>query len=110
VTLSVLELQRARKQLKTYCDTRNRGRKTGARWSAREVEECFLISRQGSADSKGRSLPEQVLLKLCYRGDVWHLFLPHAQSGWRPYPPRPEVQQFDQVLEELDQAPLHVHW
>jgi Protein of unknown function (DUF3024) len=110
VTLSLLELQRARKQLKVYCDNRNRGKSSATGWSAREMDECFLISRRGRFDSKGRALPEQMLLKLCYRGEVWQLFLPRAQGDWLPYPPRPEVENFDQVLRELDQAPLHVHW
>jgi hypothetical protein len=110
VNLSLLELQRARKQLQAYCDQRNRGTKSSTHWSTREVDHCFLINRSGRFDSKGRVLPELPVLKLCYRGEVWQLFLPRAQGGWMPYPPRPEVEKFDQVLKELDQAPLHVHW
>jgi len=110
VNLSLLELQRARKQLQVYCDQRNRGTNFSTCWSTREVDNCFLIARSGRFDNKGRVLPEQALLKLCYQDEVWQLFLPRAQGGWLPYPPRPEVKSFDQVLKELDQAPLHVHW
>lgn len=110
MNLTLLELKRARKQLQAYCDQRNRGTGYSARWSVQETDQCFLIARSGRCDSRGRALPEQVMLKLCYREGSWHLFLPQAQGGWLPYPPKPEVKHFDQVLEELDQAPLHVHW
>lgn len=110
MNLSLLELQRARKQLQVYCDQRNRGTGSRTRWSTLEVDNCFLIARSGRFDNKGRVLPEQALLKLCYRHAVWQLFVPRAQGDWLPYPPRPEVKNFDQVLQELDQAPLHVHW
>lgn len=110
VNLALLELQRARKQLHAYCEHRNRGTNSSTRWSTREVDQCFLITRSGKFDRKGRVLPEQALLKLCYRGEVWQLFLPRAQGDWMPYPPKPEMENFGQVLEELDQAPLHIHW
>jgi len=110
VNLSLLELQRARKQLHVYCEHRNRGTNSSSRWSTRELDECFLITRSGRFDNKGRVLPEQALLKLCYRDAVWQLFLPRAHGDWVPYPPKPEMENFDQVLKELDQAPLHVHW
>ncbi len=110
MNLKLLEMERARKQLRAYCDQRNRGIRYSSRWSVQETDQCFLIARSGRFDSRGRALPEQVMLKLCYREAMWQLFLPQARGGWLPYPPKPEVEHLDQVIEELDQAPLHVHW
>ena len=81
-----------------------------SRWSSREVDRCFVISREGGYDSQGRALPEMTVLKICYQDTGWQLFVPQAQGGWMPYAPRPEVEHFEQILEELDQAPLHIHW
>lgn len=110
MTLALLELQRARKQLRAYCERRNRGTNPVARWSAQEFERCFQITRSGKADSQGRALPDVLVLRLCYQDDSWQLFVPNARGDWLPYPPLPRVERFEQVIDELDQAPLHVHW
>ncbi|VAW73779.1 hypothetical protein MNBD_GAMMA13-521 [hydrothermal vent metagenome] len=96
--------------MQVYCDQRNRGTNPIARWSTREANDCFVISREGGFDKQGRALPDMTVLKICYQEHNWQLFVPHAQGGWVPYAPKPQVEHLEQIFEELDQAPLHIHW
>jgi hypothetical protein len=48
-------------------------------------------------------------LRLHLENGRWLLSVPSA-GGWQPYPPRPEAAGIEAVIDELEQAPLHVHW
>jgi len=101
MTLSELELQRARKQLETCCRQRNAQGNDAARWCLSEAGGAFEI-RECAGDS--------AVLRLCFQDGRWLLFVPAAEGGWRSYPPRPEAATIDAVINELEQAPLHIHW
>jgi len=101
MNLSVLELQRARKHLETCCHRRNAQRSDVARWCLGEEGGAFEI-RECAGDT--------VVVRLCFQDGRWLLLVPAAEGGWRPYPPRPEAATIDAVIDELEQAPLHIHW
>lgn len=98
--VSVLESQRARKRLHDWCRRRNAMRPGDSGWCLSVQEETLLISE--CADGTP-------VLRLCYVDSGWRLFVP-AGDGWQPYPARPEIATIDALVEELEQAPLHIHW
>jgi hypothetical protein len=98
--VSVLELQRARKDLEAWCRRRNAVRPGVSGWCLSVQGETFVIFE--CADSTP-------VLRLCYADSGWRLFVP-AGGGWQPYPARPEIATIAALVEELEQAPLHIHW
>jgi hypothetical protein len=104
MTTSVLELQRARNQLATFCSRRNRLSRGVCEWRVSEDNGEFVI-----AEVDMRNAHSSPLLRLHFANGRWLLAVP-AAGGWQPYPPRPEVAGIDAVIDELEQAPLHVHW
>jgi hypothetical protein len=101
VKVSVLEVQRARKQLEAFCRRRSARVGEADRWCVLE-EDGVLTIREGVGGG--------AVLRLSFSERRWHLFIPAGGGGWRPYPPRPEAETIDIVIGELDQAPLHIHW
>lgn len=99
MTLASIELQRARRCLNDFCQRRNRGSQAGAEWQLAADGNRFEIC-----------VGKQPVLRLCYERAVWCLTLPRGNGEWLPYPPRPEMETITAVIEELEQAPLHVHW
>ncbi|MCG6866561.1 MAG: DUF3024 domain-containing protein [Thiogranum sp.] len=104
MTTSVLELQRARNQLATFCRRRNRLSRGVREWRVSEDGGEFVI-----AEVDTRNAHSSPLLRLHFENGRWLLAVP-AAGGWQPYPPRPEVAGIEAVIDELEQAPLHVHW
>jgi hypothetical protein len=106
ITTTRLEVWRAGKMLRAWCAGRNRGAGTSA-------DRLVCVSRDNELhlmrDSRGG--PEaSALLRLVYdRGD-WLLLLPCRDGQWQPYPHLARTQSIDTVIDELDRAPLHVHW
>jgi hypothetical protein len=103
VTTSELEVQRARRCLADFCRRRNTLPGVG-RWRLNERDDGLVVDELESPD--GRRSP---VLRLRFEGGRWFLDVP-AAGGWRPYPPRPEASSIEVVVNELEQAPLHVHW
>lgn len=99
MTLVSLELQRARKQLQVFCEHRNAGLNSGPDWRLSEDSGCLQILLQ-----------DAVVLRLVPEQGRWRLLVPQSGRGWQAYPPRPEADNIEAVIEELEQAPLHVHW
>lgn len=100
--LSELEWQRARKRLEDWLRRRNAGLESGPHWCLCVADDDFLV----------QECPDGArLLRLsCNAQGRWRLYVPLAGGGWSPYPGRPEAASIDAVIEELEQAPLHVHW
>lgn len=94
-----LEMQRARRQLEDWCHRRVPPAE-GCHWSLEDGGSGFLLRRAGGVP----------VLRLCRTPDRWKLLVPAADGGWRPYPALPEAASVAAVIEELDQAPLHIHW
>jgi hypothetical protein len=105
-----LEWQRVRSYLRDYCEQRNQPGGDGLRWVLEEQNDCFVIRRAGFAVAGKTGVREEAVLQLCYAAGCWALSMPRANGGWQPYPPCPQVGSLSRLLEELEQAPLHVHW
>jgi hypothetical protein len=103
VTVVVLELQRARKHLEDFCQRRNALAVSGSNWCLRQEGGGTFLLSQAVADTATE------VLRLQFAAGRWLLSVP-AVGGWRPYPPRPEAQDIESVIDELEQAPIHVHW
>lgn len=101
MNLSELEQQRVRKRLDAWCRRRNAALNDGPRW---------CLSGEGGEFTIRECCGGERLLRLCFSSGSWRLFVPRADSGWLPYPARPEVASVDAVIDELEQAPLHIHW
>jgi hypothetical protein len=102
VPIVELELQRARRHLEDFCRRRNALSNSGSEWCLSQAGGGFLLSQ-----ACGDTVTD--VLRLQFTAGRWLLSMP-AAGGWRPYPPRPEVEDIESVVAELEQAPLHVHW
>lgn len=111
MTVSVLELQRARKVLDEFCARRN-ALLSGAAARLRCCREGdrLLIGETVQLEKASDSGRFQALVQLNYEAGWWYLFWPQEGGDWRPYPHLPRVDTIQAVVEELEQAPLHVHW
>ena len=111
MTVSVLELQRARKVLDAFCARRNALLSgSAARLRCSQEGDRLLIgetAQPGITNDGGRF---RALVQLSYEDGRWQLFWPLQGGAWRPYPHLPQVDTIEAVVEELEQAPLHVHW
>ena len=103
MTTSELEVQRARRYLADFCRRRNTLAGAG-QWRLSEQDDALVVDELESPG--GRRSP---VLRLRFERGRWFLEVP-AAGGWRPYPPRPEAPGIEVVVNELEQAPLHVHW
>ena len=111
MTVSVLELERARKVLDAFCARRNAllsGSAAPLRCS--QQGDRLLIGETAQLEKKNDTGQFRALVQLSYEDGRWHLFWPLQGGAWRPYPHRPQVDTLQAVVEELEQAPLHVHW
>jgi hypothetical protein len=102
MTIAVLEQQRARKLLEDFCRQRNALSHVRAQWRLHHEENGFRLSRV-----EGDRVMD--ILRLRFAAGRWQLSVPTG-DGWEPYPPRPETTDIRCVIDELEQAPLHVHW
>ena len=111
MTVSVLELQRARKVLDEFCARRNSLMSGSvARLRCSQEGDRLLIGETAQLEKTNDAGRFRALVQLSYEDSRWHLFWPLQGGGWRPYPHLPQVDSIQAVVDELEQAPLHVHW
>lgn len=49
------------------------------------------------------------VFRLDFQQGCWRLYAPAADGDWHAYP-HPALTGLDEVIDELERAPLHVHW
>lgn len=99
-----LELQRARKLLMAFCDDRNPGRSRAQGQLECVLEGDNLLIVQVLSNIR------RPLIKCQYSEPVWNLFLSAGSDKWQAYLHLPEAASVQDIIRELEQAPLHVHW
>ena len=102
MNISVLELRRAEIMLNAFCDRRNRlvTRMDGRLRCRRRSDELFI----------GDSEPFRSIVKLSYEGNGWRVYVRLDSGRWKAYPHLPHADDLQAVIDEFEQAPLHVHW
>ncbi len=111
VSTSVLEVQRARKAIQAFCARRNSLQSAAqarlvCRWEADAVE---ILEAGGPGQQHGAG-SVRPLLRFSYDDGIWKLYWRRGNGGWEPYPHLSDTDSVYRVIEELEQAPLHVHW
>ncbi|HHJ15111.1 MAG TPA: DUF3024 domain-containing protein [Gammaproteobacteria bacterium] len=104
MSVESLEFQRARRLLDTFCTRRNTAGNTAA-LSCRQQDNSLLLIA-----TEAHSATFRTLVKLDYRDNHWSVFWPREDGSWQPWPHLPETDSVQFILDELEQAPLHVHW
>jgi len=108
MTVSHLELRRAHKLLAPFCQRRSTAPGSKAQLSCQQEGDSLLIGeRTGAKQREGAFRP---LVKLDYRKGRWFLYWQERGKGWQPWPHLREAPSIQAIIDELEQAPLHVHW
>lgn len=55
------------------------------------------------------SIDGGAVFRLTQREARWLIFLPSVDGHWHAYPSR-RLASLEDLIEELEQAPLHIHW
>ena len=106
-----LEYQRARRALDQFCARRNARTSGGvSRLIYRQHGEELLIGELGELRKSAGGEGFRALVRLSYQDERWRLFWPLQGGDWQPYPHLRQAGSIQAVIEELEQAPLHVHW
>lgn len=96
MNVSLLALRRARKQLDAFCAQRCR---PGNELVCRTEGDSLVLQHNGQS---------QVRVQL--NGAQWSLFWMREDGQWETWPLLPVCEEIQQVIEALQQAPLHIHW
>ncbi len=94
-----LELRRAARLLENFCASRNAA-PGGRSLACRREGACLYLTEAGGPD----------LLRLRLAPEGWQLHWLRAGGDWQPWPHLPAHTDLQGIADELDQAPLHVHW
>ena len=106
-----IELQRARRALDSFCARHNNGpAATGARLSCRRHGDGLEIVETAAGDPPGDTEARRALVRLTRADRHWRVFWARGEGNWEPYPYLRETDSVDRVIDELERAPLHVHW
>jgi hypothetical protein len=96
MSVSLLASQRARKQLDAFCLQRSQ---PGSELRCRVEDDSLILQYNG-----------QAVVRLQPDGNRWRIFWCRDDRQWSPWPHLPVCDDIRQVIDELEQAPLHVHW
>ena len=96
MSLGILALQRARKQLEAFCRQHS---VPGGELGCRCEDDSLFLQYEGRA-----------VVRVQLSEARWHIFWQGADGQWLPWPHLPVCDDIQQVIEQLEQAPLHVHW
>lgn len=111
MAVALMEVQRARRAIDAFCEKRNQGMRKSAKSLRCQQDGDYLLLVETCAPGE---LPgnEAInpLVRLKYQDRHWLLFCPDGSGNWAPYPLLPCADSIAIVLDELEQAPLHVHW
>jgi len=111
MSVSSLELQRARKAMEAFCTRRN-SLATGLRMQLHcEQDRGHIVVMEiaGSGQAGAGAVPRP-LLRITHSEGGWLLFWARNDGSWEPYPHLQWSDSIRGVIDELEQAPLHVHW
>ncbi|HED18586.1 MAG TPA: DUF3024 domain-containing protein [Gammaproteobacteria bacterium] len=110
MSVSLLEFKRARKLLEAFCEQRSASFGSNAQLSCQQEGDSLLIAEVTRPDKSTGVECRRPLVKLDYRDNRWFLFWSQEDGGWQPWPHLPEAESVQAVIDELEQAPLHIHW
>jgi len=96
MSISLLALQRARKQLEVFCHQRSC---SGNELYCQTEDDSLILQHNG-----------QSLVRLQFDGTQWHIFWRRDNKQWILWPHLPVCNTIQRAIEELEQAPLHIHW
>lgn len=106
-----LEIKRARQALERFCAERNSALQNTGRFLCCQQQDDALVLAESSGPAASAvpavSIP---LVRLHYRDARWFLYWRTPGGAWAPYPHLPETDNVQRIVDELEQAPLHVHW
>ncbi|MCO6413971.1 MAG: DUF3024 domain-containing protein [Thiogranum sp.] len=106
-----LELQRARQALERFCAMRNPALQGSGRSLCCEQHGDGLILLESRQPEDSMLSPVRVpLVRMNYRDGNWSVYWRVAGDDWAPYPHLPVTDSVQHIVDELEQAPLHVHW
>ena len=104
VNFNELEFLRARVALENYCRNQNALHQTQSLVAEPSPPDLLLCQFDGQNESASPQL------KCCLRDGKWLVYYPGHEGDWNVYPNLPVTEDFQQVIDELERAPLHVHW
>ncbi len=110
MVVSLLEIKRARKLLESFCERRSASSGSNAQLSCQQEGDSLLIAEVTRPDKPSGVEHFRPLVKLDYRNSRWFLFWSREGGGWQPWPHLSEATSVQTVIDELERAPLHVHW
>jgi hypothetical protein len=99
-----LDFQRARRALDEYCQRQSQLHNSAPLL----VESSLPCLTLVKVDRRSNEFSPQ--FKCCFKKEGWFIFYPDRDGVWLAYPNLPFAKGFQQVVDELERAPLHVHW
>lgn len=78
--------------------------------SCQQQGDSLLVGEVSGQDNPSGAECFRPLVKLAYCNDRWFLFWRQEGVGWQAWPHLPEAESVEMIIDELEQAPLHVHW
>lgn len=99
-------------QLDAFCQRRNAqaGTLQGVLCCRQESENVLILMHERASHRNPTADDRQELLRLVLDGSQWQLYWSRSDGVWEVYAQLPCAPDIDRVIDELEQAPLHVHW
>lgn len=104
MTIHSLILQRAQKLMSEFCQRRSTS--SLKLQLLRDGEHLVIMqSNPGATDRIDRAM-----LQFRYIDNQWDLYWMRNDGNWEAYPSLPNAGTIEDIINELEQAPLHIHW